>query len=304
MPDLQEITVSDETRADGARQEEARADGARAGRSGDSQPSQKPPITVNGLSAGYGSKTVLADLSLHIPEGQLTVMVGPNGCGKSTLLATMARLMKPSSGAVLLDGDDLHRMPTRAVAKKLGLLPQSPVLPEGLTVYDLVSRGRYPHQGFLRQWTDEDERAVEDALKVTDTLSLADQPVDTLSGGQRQRCWIAMALAQATPIILLDEPTTFLDLHYQVEVMDLLSHLTRDHGRTIVAVLHDLNFALQYADRVIFLKGGTIHRIADHPDDCTTEVIRDVFGVEVVRLVHPQTQKPLFLPAKTGGPIR
>lgn len=254
-------------------------------------------LSVEGVSAGYGKQLILDGISLSIPEATMTMLVGPNGSGKSTLLSVMARLLKPMGGTVNLDGKALHAMPTREVARKLGLLPQSPLLPEGLTVYDLVSRGRYPHQGFLRQWTEADEEAVQHALTVTDTLEFSGRPVDSLSGGQRQRCWIAMALAQETPIILLDEPTTFLDLHYQVEVLDLLRHLTREHGRTIVAVLHDLNFALQYADRLIFLKEGAIAGVAEHPGECSAALIRDVFNTEVVRLAHPETGLPLFLPS-------
>ncbi|HEY0124765.1 MAG TPA: ABC transporter ATP-binding protein [Rhizobium sp.] len=257
-------------------------------------------LSVEGLSAGYGKRLILDGISLSIPEATMTMLVGPNGSGKSTLLSVMARLLKPMGGTVSLDGKALHAMPTREVARRLGLLPQSPLLPEGLTVYDLVSRGRYPHQGFLRQWTEADEEAVQHALAVTDTLEFAGRPVDSLSGGQRQRCWIAMALAQETPVILLDEPTTFLDLHYQVEVLDLLRHLTREHGRTIVAVLHDLNFALQYADRLIFLKNGAIAGIAEHPGECSAALIHDVFNTEVVRLAHPETGLPLFLPSTKG----
>ncbi|CAN7624618.1 ABC transporter ATP-binding protein [Rhizobium rhizogenes] len=254
-------------------------------------------LSVEGVSAGYGKRLILDGISLSIPEATMTMLVGPNGSGKSTLLSVMARLLTPMGGTVNLDGKALHTIPTREVARKLGLLPQSPLLPEGLTVYDLVSRGRYPHQGFLRQWTEADEEAVRHALTVTDTLEFAARPVDSLSGGQRQRCWIAMALAQETPVILLDEPTTFLDLHYQVEVLDLLRHLTREHGRTIVAVLHDLNFALQYADRLIFLKEGAIAGVVEHPGDCSAALIRDVFNTEVVRLAHPETGLPLFLPS-------
>ncbi|MQB41578.1 ABC transporter ATP-binding protein [Rhizobium sp. ICMP 5592] len=258
-------------------------------------------LSVEDVSAGYGKQLILNGISLSIPEATMTMLVGPNGSGKSTLLSVMARLLKPMGGTINLDGKALHAMPTREVARRLGLLPQSPLLPEGLTVYDLVSRGRYPHQGFLRQWTEADEEAVQHALTVTDTLEFAGRPVDNLSGGQRQRCWIAMALAQETPVILLDEPTTFLDLHYQVEVLDLLRHLTREHGRTIVAVLHDLNFALQYADRLIFLKDGAIAGIAEHPGECSATLIRDVFNTEVVRLAHPETGLPLFLPSSKGA---
>ncbi|MFT4183462.1 MAG: ABC transporter ATP-binding protein [Rhizobium sp.] len=259
------------------------------------------PLSVERVTAGYGRRLILDGISLSVPEATMTVLLGPNGSGKSTLLSVMARLLTPTGGTVSLDGKALHAMPTRDIARKLGLLPQSPLLPEGLSVYDLVARGRYPHQGFLRQWTEADEAAVEHALTVTDTLAFASRPVDSLSGGQRQRCWIAMVLAQETPVILLDEPTTFLDLHYQVEVLDLLRTLTRDHGRTIVAVLHDLNFALQYADRLVFLKDGAIAGIAEHPGECSADLIRQVFDTEVVRLVHPETGLPLFLPSTKSG---
>lgn len=262
------------------------------------------PLSVERVAAGYGHRLILDGISLSVPEASMTVLLGPNGSGKSTLLSVMARLLIPTGGTVSLDGKALQAMPTREIARKLGLLPQSPLLPEGLSVYDLVARGRYPHQGFLRQWTEADEAAVEHALTVTDTLEFATLPVDSLSGGQRQRCWIAMALAQETPIILLDEPTTFLDLHYQVEVLDLLRRLTRDHGRTIVTVLHDLNFALQYADRLIFLKDGAIAGVAEHPGECSAELIRDVFDTEVIQLTHPETGMPLFLPSTKSGKRR
>ncbi|MBN8954376.1 MULTISPECIES: ABC transporter ATP-binding protein [unclassified Rhizobium] len=252
------------------------------------------------LAAGYGRQLIIDDITLSVPDATMTVLVGPNGSGKSTLLSVMARLLKPMGGSVMLDGKALHAMPTREVARRLGLLPQSPLLPEGLTVYDLVSRGRYPHQGLIRQWTDADEAAVEHALTVTDTLEFANRPVADLSGGQRQRCWIAMALAQETPIILLDEPTTFLDLHYQVEVLELLRRLARHHGRTIIAVLHDLNFALQYADRLVFLKSGAVAGVAEHPSQCTIELVRDVFNVEVLRLENPESDTPFFLPSTKG----
>lgn len=266
-----------------------------------SQGSLKPAaLRAEGLAAGYGRRLIIDGVTLSVPDATMTVLVGPNGSGKSTLLSVMARLLKPMGGTVTLDGKILQAMPTREVARRLGLLPQNPLLPEGLTVYDLVSRGRYPHQGLIRQWTDADEAAVGHALTVTDTLEFALRPVADLSGGQRQRCWIAMALAQETPIILLDEPTTFLDLHYQVEVLELLRHLTRDHGRTIVAVLHDLNFALQYADRLVFLKNGTIAGTAEHPSQCTVELVREVFNVEVLRLENPESDTPFFLPSTKG----
>lgn len=231
----------------------------------------------------------------------MTVLAGPNGSGKSTLLAVLARLLHPQAGFALLDGRELATVPTKQVAQRLGLLPQNPLTPEGLSVRDLVERGRYPHQGFLRQWSEADERAVNDALAITGTTDFAKRPVESLSGGQRQRVWIAMVLAQETGIVLFDEPTTYLDLHYQVEVMDLLKRLVCEHGRTVVAVLHDLNFALQYADRIAFLKGGQLCHVIEHPSDCTAELIRDVFATEVVSLAHPQTGLPVFMP-RAGVP--
>ena len=188
---------------------------------------KKPGLVLENLSAGYQKKIIVDDISLAIPQQKMTVLVGANGCGKSTLLSTIARLLQPLGGAAILDGKAIHEQPTKAVARKLGILPQSPLLPEGLTVFELVSRGRFPWQNFMRQWSDEDELAVEEALRLTGTAEFAHMPVESLSGGQRQRCWIAMALAQQTPYILLDEPTTFLDLRYQVEILELLHTLTR-----------------------------------------------------------------------------
>ncbi len=206
-------------------------------------------------------KIIVDDISLAIPQQKMTVLVGANGCGKSTLLSTIARLLQPLGGAAILDGKAIHEQPTKAVARKLGILPQSPLLPEGLTVFELVSRGRFPWQNFMRQWSDEDELAVEEALRLTGTAEFAHIPVESLSGGQRQRCWIAMALAQQTPYILLDEPTTFLDLRYQVEILELLHTLTRQHGRTVVVVLHDLNFAVNYGDSLVFLRQGKVEGV-------------------------------------------
>lgn len=272
---------------------------------GDTFPSP-PHGTPVGLSAvdlvaGYGAERIVKGVCLDIAPGRLTALVGPNGSGKSTLLATMARLMKPLGGSVLLDGASIHHLPTKAVARRLGLLPQNPVLPEGLTVFDLVARGRYPHQGLLRHWSEADEAAVETALHLTGTHDFADTPVDRLSGGQRQRCWIAMALAQETQTILLDEPTSFLDLRYQVEILDLLHGLTRNHGRTVVAVLHDLNFAVSYADHVVFLKDGSIRGRVAAGEACRPELIREVFDIEVLVTAHPQTGQPLFVPVRGGA---
>lgn len=259
-------------------------------------PRATPGLSVDGLRAGYGRRVVVDDVSFAVGAGRMTALIGPNGSGKSTLLAAMARLLKPFGGSVRLDGRSVHEMPTKTLARALGILPQSPLVPEGLTAYDLVSRGRYPHQGFLQQWSDADEAAVEAAMRLTHTLDFAQQPVDSLSGGQRQRCWIAMAMAQETRVILLDEPTTFLDLRYQVEVLDLLRHVTRAHDRAVVVVLHDLNLALAYADTVVCLKEGRIRAVVEDGVGLDPALIHDVFGVEVMALRHPQTGRPVFVP--------
>lgn len=256
-------------------------------------------LELKQLSAGYRHNTIVENITMSIPEGKMTVLVGANGCGKSTLLSTLARLLKPLTGSVLLDGKAIHQLPTKKVSQQLGILPQAPLIPDGLTVYELVSRGRFPWQGFMQQWSEEDEQAVEQALRLTDTLQFAHLPVDSLSGGQRQRCWIAMVLAQQTPTILLDEPTTFLDLRYQVEILELLHTLTREHGRTVVVVLHDLNFALHYGDMLVFLKQGRVEGLIHNAEACTPDLIRSVFDVEVQIASHPQTGKPFVLPFPT-----
>ena len=257
---------------------------------------QERGIVLASLCAGYGGQRIVNDVSLTLPVGKMTVLAGANGSGKSTLLNTIARMLKPLGGGVRLDGRDIHQQPTKQVARQLGLLPQSPLTPEGLTVFELVSRGRYPWQGFIRQWSPEDECAVEEALRLTGTLEYAHLTVDSLSGGQRQRCWIAMALAQQTPYILLDEPTTFLDLRYQVEILELLHTLTRQHGRTVVVVLHDLNFAVNYGDSLVFLRQGKVEGVLHEGDACTPELIKAVFDVDVHMSINPLTGKPFFMP--------
>lgn len=253
-------------------------------------------LRIDTLKAGYGQRLVVDGVSFTVAAGRMTALIGPNGSGKSTLLATMARLLQPMGGSVLLDGRAVHGRATRALARELGLLPQSPLVPEGLTAYELVSRGRHPHQGFLSPWSDGDEAAVEEAMRLTGTCEFAATPVAALSGGQRQRCWIAMAMAQQTSVILLDEPTTYLDLRYQVEVLDLLARLARDHGRTVVVVLHDLNMALAYADTVLCLKDGRIRAVAGEGRSLDAADVADIFGVAVEALVHPRTGKPVFVP--------
>ena len=248
------------------------------------------------MSLAYDDRTVVHDLDLAVPPGLISVVVGANACGKSTVLRGLARLAKPTTGAVLLDGRSIHELPTREVARTLGLLPQSPVAPEGISVTDLVGRGRYPHQGWLRRWTHEDDEAVARAMTATDTLDLADRPVDELSGGQRQRVWIAMALAQETDLLLLDEPTTFLDVAHQVEVLDLLTDLNRNHGTTVVIVLHDLNLAARYADHLVAMRDGRV--VAEGPPSqvVTDALVRLVFGMESRVLTDPVSGTPLVVP--------
>ncbi|HWU18310.1 MAG TPA: ABC transporter ATP-binding protein [Devosia sp.] len=253
-------------------------------------------LIAAGMDLGYGDRQVVADFNLTIPPGKLTVIVGANACGKSTVLRGMARLLAPTRGAVYLDGKPIHTMPTREVATVLGVLPQSPIAPDAIVVADLVGRGRYPHQGWFRRWTPEDDAAVAEALRATDTLELADRPVDELSGGQRQRVWIAMALAQQTDLLLLDEPTTFLDINHQVEVLDLLTDLVRNNGRTIVVVLHDLNLACRYADHIVAMKAGRL--VAEgRPSDVMTEaIVADVFGMASRVVIDPISDTPMIVP--------
>lgn len=253
-------------------------------------------ITAHDLSAGYGSVTAIRGIELSIEEGRLTALLGPNGSGKSTLLSALARLLPARAGTVVLDGHDIAKLPPRQMACKLGLLPQQPPIPEGITVFELVARGRFPHQGFLRHWSKKDELAVSEAITLTGIADLTERPVETLSGGQRQRVWIAMVLAQETPLLLLDEPTTFLDVAHQIAILDLLRNLVRHHGRTVVCVLHDLNMALQYADRLVFLKEGVVRHVLSAATECTDETVQDVFDLQAITVLHPQTGLPVFLP--------
>ena len=248
------------------------------------------------LTLGYGELTVVDDLSLVVPPGRITAIVGANACGKSTLLRSMSRLLRPRSGQVVLDGREVHRTPARQLARTLGLLPQSPIAPEGITVADLVGRGRHPHQGLLSRWSSDDDRAVAEALEATETTALADRSVDELSGGQRQRVWIAMALAQQTDVLLLDEPTTFLDVSHQVEVLDLLTDLNRRRGTTIVMVLHDLNLAARYADHLVALAAGRVHAAGTPGEVLTEDCVRAVFGLDSRVVADPTTGAPMMLP--------
>jgi iron complex transport system ATP-binding protein len=253
-------------------------------------------LTVDTLTLGYGDRTVISDLSLEVAAGQVTAIVGANACGKSTLLRSMSRLLAPREGQVLLDGKEVHRLPAKALARTLGLLPQSPIAPEGITVGDLVGRGRTPHQGVFSRWSHADDVAVAAALDATGTADLVDRPVDELSGGQRQRVWIAMALAQETDLLLLDEPTTFLDVAHQVEVLDLLTDLNRTRGTTVVMVLHDLNLAARYADHLVALAGGRVHAAGSPGDVLTEETVQAVFGLDCLVITDPTSGQPLMLP--------
>jgi iron complex transport system ATP-binding protein len=255
-----------------------------------------PQLTADRLHLAYGDRKIVHDLSVIIPPHQLTVIVGANACGKSTLLRGLARLLAPSEGTVLLDGKSIHQMPTRDVAQKMGLLPQTPVAPQSILVADLVGRGRYPHQGWFRRWTRDDDRIVGEALTLTGVSDLGGRALDELSGGQRQRVWIAMALAQETGLLLLDEPTTFLDIAHQVEVLDLLTDLTRHQGRTIVAVLHDLNLACRYADNLVAMKDGRIVAEGAPRDIVTPELVAQVFGLTARIVTDPVSDTPMVVP--------
>lgn len=253
-------------------------------------------LTVENLELGYGDRTVVKSLDLVVPPGKITSIVGANACGKSTLLRSMSRLLTPRGGHVLLDGKDVHRLPAKKLARTLGLLPQSPIAPEGIVVADLVGRGRHPHQRMLSRWSREDDAAVADALAATNTTELAERSVDELSGGQRQRVWIAMALAQQTDVLLLDEPTTFLDVSHQIEVLDLLTDLNRTRDTTIVMVLHDLNLAARYADYLVAMTDGRVFSAGDPVDVLTRETVQAVFGLDSRIIADPISGKPLVLP--------
>lgn len=260
----------------------------------------QPRLAAEAISVGYGPRQVISSLTTLIPPNSFTVILGPNGCGKSTLLRTFARLLKPQSGAVLLDGTDLFTLPSKQVAREIGLLPQSSTAPEGITVIDLVRRGRYPHQGLMKQWTSADEEAVREALTSTRTLEFSSRRVDELSGGQRQRVWIALVLAQQTPMVLLDEPTTFLDIAHQIELLDLCAALNRQ-GRTIVAVLHDINQAARYATHIIAMRDGSIQATGTTTEVITEARITEVFGVRCRIVDDPETGTPMVIPLAQGS---
>nr|WP_245354751.1 ABC transporter ATP-binding protein [Brachybacterium sacelli] len=253
-------------------------------------------MTAEALSVGYADRTVIEGLDLELLPGKVTAIVGANACGKSTLLRSMSRLLTPRHGQVLLDGQQVHRMPAKKLARLLGLLPQSPLTPEGISVADLVGRGRHPHQGILSRWSTADDEAVAAALDATRTAELAERPVDELSGGQRQRVWIAMALAQDTDLLLLDEPTTFLDVAHQVEVLDLLTDLNRARGITIVMVLHDLNLAARYSDQLVMISDGRVRASGAPAEVLTEEGVREVFGLSSRVIADPVSGLPLMVP--------
>jgi ABC-type cobalamin/Fe3+-siderophores transport system ATPase subunit len=253
-------------------------------------------LAGTGLRVGYDKRTILHELDISIPDDSFTVIVGPNACGKSTLLRALARVLKPTGGSVVLDGRDIASYPSKEVARRIGLLPQKSTAPDGITVIDLVSRGRYPHQSLLRQWSEADERAVANALDATNVTELATRAVDELSGGQQQRVWVAMALAQETSILLLDEPTTFLDISHQVELLDLFARLNRESGHSMVAVLHDLNQAARYATHLIAMKDGRVVAEGRPSEIVTAELVNRVFGLRCRIIDDPETGTPLVIP--------
>ncbi|MEO9328012.1 ABC transporter ATP-binding protein [Gordonia aurantiaca] len=256
-----------------------------------------------GLTVGYDQRVVIDGLDIEIPDGKVTTIIGSNGCGKSTLLRCLARLLPPRSGTVYLDGEDITRLRPRQVARTLAILPQNPVAPEGLTVADLVARGRHPHQRWYQQATAADEAAVAEAMEMTDTLGLADRTLDALSGGQRQRVWIALTLAQGTNLILLDEPTTYLDLAHSIDVLDLVRRLRDRHGKTVVMVLHDLNLAARYSDSLVVMKNGAIVTSGAPSDVIGPELLDEAFGLRAHVMTDPVSGGPLIVPldAHTRG---
>ncbi|WP_329011351.1 ABC transporter ATP-binding protein [Micromonospora rifamycinica] len=253
-------------------------------------------LRADALTLAYDKRVVVRNLDVQITDGSFTVIVGPNACGKSTLLRSLARVLKPQSGAVYLDGQTIASQPSKQVARQLGMLPQSSVAPGGIVVEELVARGRFAHQRLLRQWSPQDEAAVADAMRQTEVTELADRFVDELSGGQRQRVWLAMALAQQTPILLLDEPTTFLDLSHQFEVLDLCADL-HEQGRTVVAVLHDLNHACRYATELIVMCEGRVLAQGAPTEVMTAELVETVFGIPCRVMTDPETETPMVVPA-------
>ena len=249
----------------------------------------------------YDDRVVVENLDFDLPDGSFTVIIGPNACGKSTLLRGLARILRPHAGSVVLDGKTVASMPTKAVARTVGVLPQTALAPDATTVEDLVGRGRYPHLRPLRQWSVDDQDAVEEAMRATSVTDLADRPINELSGGQRQRAWLAMVLAQQTPLLLLDEPTTFLDLAHQVEVLDLCADLVAD-GRTVLAVLHDLNLAFRYATHLVCMAEGRITASGTPEDVVTPELLARTFGLRCAVVPDPLTGRPMVVPVPRTAP--
>lgn len=260
-------------------------------------------VETKNLSLSYGDTLIIDELNLKIPQGEISVFIGANGCGKSTLLRSIARLLKPKSGAVILEGEAIAKLSTKEVAKKMAILPQSPAAPEGLTVLQLVKQGRYPHQSWLKQWSEEDEKKVNDALKATRLEDLKERTVDSLSGGQRQRAWIAMTLAQDTEVILLDEPTTYLDMTHQIEILDLLFELNEKKKRTVVMVLHDLNLACRYAHNIVALKDQKVYDQGKPEYVINRNLVKNVFGMECEVTMDPLFGTPLCIPYGKGRRI-
>lgn len=248
------------------------------------------------IVAGYDNKAVIQGVSLVIPSNKISVIIGANACGKSTLLKALARLIKPISGKVTLDGRSISKIPSKQLARVIGLLPQSPIVPEGISVADLVGRGRFPHQSLLGGWTKKDYDAVAEAMRIMDITKLANNDIDELSGGQRQRVWIAMALAQQTDILFLDEPTTFLDITYQIEILDLLTDLNRKHGTTIVMVLHDINLSARYADYIFALRKGELIVEGEPTEVITSDLVKDIFGLDCMVIKDPVSGSPFAIP--------
>ncbi|WP_010676472.1 ABC transporter ATP-binding protein [Bacillus timonensis] len=260
-------------------------------------------LETEGLTLSYGDSIIIEDLQLEIPKGEITVFIGGNGCGKSTLLRSLARLLKPKQGSILLEGEKIAKLPTKEVARKLAILPQGPTAPEGLTVLQLVKQGRYPYQNWLKQWSEEDEKMVIHALEATNMTDFAERTVDSLSGGQRQRAWIAMTLAQQTDIILLDEPTTYLDMTHQIEILDLLFELNETEKRTIIMVLHDLNLACRYAHHIVAIKNKQIYGQGKPESVVNCSLVKDVFGMDCEVTVDPLFGTPLCIPHGKGRRI-
>ncbi|WP_230660946.1 ABC transporter ATP-binding protein [Psychrobacter sp. I-STPA10] len=262
------------------------------------------PLQSQSLTLGYDQEIIIDDLNISIPKEKITVFVGSNGCGKSTLLKSFARLIHPKKGSIILNGEDIRNSPTAEVAKKLSILPQSPTAPEGMTIYQLVRMGRYPHQNWLKQWSQTDEDKVIQALTSTNLMPLKDRPVDALSGGQRQRAWIAMTLAQDTDILLLDEPTTYLDLAHQVEILDLLYDLNQQQHKTIIMVLHDLNLACRYAHHMIAVADKTVFAQGEPTTILTAETVQHVFGLECCIASDPLFGTPICIPYGKGNKVK